>query len=339
MSQLLDLRKSQHHKFLIYKNKEKLKYTLLILPDYDKLSLKYIINFKIIEKIQSFYRKKRLSDKHCSNFHKLFEYDPMMIIKIRINNQVYGYHYLSFDTHFNIKGYSDIETNTPLDIYKIRKINKFIKENNKYNYQRITNYKTFNGYYENNNQQFDFEDVLNLLESRGINRLSVTNEMYDEWLTLDPAVYAIEIITDDPYNINRSYCLFNDEPTIDEDIKLPLGVYNQLKINTDVSSFHYKIIKPLKGERIKLKCLINPTELFDNIKTQLTNDITKHKILSLNQIICIETDKDHIIVPFIITEVYPSNIIDVTNIDLEIDFDECFTFDDPVSSLLIYLNN
>ena len=340
MTELFNLRKLQHHKYLLHKNKENLNYYSSVLPEYELILLKKIINFRVIERIQYFFRKYKFSDKLCTNLHEIIDINPNDIIKVRIDNDIFGYHYLTLDVHFNIDGYCDIKTKTSLDAYTIRRIIKCIKRKSKYKYTSLSNYNRINGYYESNNIDFDLSDILNLFESRGINKLKVTNDMYEEWLQNDDGdVYALELITNDSMNFNRSYAIFDDSPSMEDDIKLSLNIFAQLKAKTNTNNFYYKLIKPLKGKRIKLKCLVNPSELFNDIKKQLTLDIEKHKILSLNQIICVESDKSHEIIPFVITEIFPSNVIDVTNIDLEIDFDECLQYDDPVSAVLMYLHN
>ena len=67
-------------------------------------------------------------------------------------------------------------------------------------------------------------------------------------------------------------------------------------------------------------------------------ELTKHKIISLNQIIGVESDINHSIIPFLVTECVPSNVINITNIDLEIDFETCFNYDNPIESLIMYFN-
>ena len=99
-----------------------------------------------------------------------------------------------------------------------------------------------------------------------------------------------------------------------------------------------RIIKPVQGKRIKLKCFVNTESSFSDLKNQLTIELTKHKIISLNQIVAVESDVNHSVIPFLVTEVIPSNIINITNIDLEIDFDECFDFENPIESLFMYFN-
>ena len=100
-----------------------------------------------------------------------------------------------------------------------------------------------------------------------------------------------------------------------------------------------KIIKPPKGEKVVLKCMIDCDDMFEDVKKQLTYEIEKHKILSKDQIILIESDKNFKMVPFIVEELEPSNVIDITNVDLPFDFSQCLEYDDPMESLIIKLNN
>ena len=331
MACLSQIRKEKHHKFLLHKNKIKVNEYINILG-FDELKTKGIINFKIIEKIQKFFRLYNLRDKICNNLYEIIDINDKNIIKIKINDEIFGYHYLTFDLHFDLYGFCDINNKTPLNGYVIKRTVNNIKCKSSYIYEKINRFAQINGYYENNNNSFEIHDIYNLFESRGINKIKVTHNIYEEWLQLENEVYAIEIAVDNSYN--RSYAILDDTPTDDDDIQIPLNIFLQLNQKPNITNFYYRIIKPPKGSKIKLKCFINPSKLFINIKEQLTNDINKHKVLSLNQIICVETDTNKEIVPFIITELSPSNVIDVTNIDLEIDFDECYHFDDSISSIL-----
>ncbi len=91
-------------------------------------------------------------------------------------------------------------------------------------------------------------------------------------------------------------------------------------------------------ETVNLNSLINRDDIFNDIKVQMTDEISKLSILSLNQIISIRSDKEDMYVPFLVKELSPSNVIDITNIDLEIDFDICEDFENPLDSLFIYSN-
>ena len=59
---------------------------------------------------------------------------------------------------------------------------------------------------------------------------------------------------------------------------------------------------------------------------------------SFKFVISIKSDKEDMYVPFLVKELSPSNIIDITNIDLEIDFDICEDYENPLDSLFIYSN-
>ena len=155
----------------------------------------------------------------------------------------------------------------------------------------------------------------------------------------EPGVYAIEIITNDLLNLNRSYCIIDDFPCEDDELlNIPLEVCSQLKLKEEFNNFSIRIVRPKKGERVKLKCFINRDDIFNDIKFQMTEEINKLSILSLNQIISIKSDKEDMYVPFLVKELSPSNVIDITNIDLEIDFDICDDYENPLDSLFIYSN-
>jgi len=343
MSQLDEIRKIQKARYLKTKEKEKRQYykTTLESLNYSKNIIDNIYDNKLIEKIQQFFKKYILYDKICTNIYDICEYSNNDIIKIRIKNQIYGWHYLQWQKHFDFRGYSDIKYDLPIEVNNLRRINRHIKTKTKFKYEIKNNYNDIQGFYMGNySYSWEFTDMFNLLETRGIQKISVSQDMFNNLLSYDPSVYAIEIITSDSININRSYCIFDDFPTLDNDItQLPIGVYNQLKITPNETNFKIRIIKPEKGQRIKLKCFIDPTEIFDDIKNQLTLELSKHKIVSLNQIICVESDLDHSIIPFLVTELHPNNVLDITDIDLEIDFDECFTFDNSIESLFLYFNS
>jgi len=349
-----EYRSIQHAKYLMTKENENIEYYKFILSnlDYDDEIIVYIYTNKLIEKIQTFFRNYRLSDKQCDNLEDIYGHNIYDIIKIRINNNIFGYHYLQLQKHFDIKEYSDIKTKSPINYNIIKKINQIIKNKSKYKYEIKNNFTNIKCIYESSySKNWEFNDILNLFESRGKQTIKVPQNLFNQMLSFDPDLYAIEILTNDSVNTNRSYCTFDDFPlenyneneneneNENQYIYLPLGVYNQLKISPNNTDFKIRIIKPEKGTKIKLKCFIDATNHFEDVKTQLTSELNKHKILSLNQIIGIETDKNHSIIPFLVTELFPNNIIDITDIDLEIDFDECFPFDDSIESLLIYLQS
>jgi hypothetical protein len=335
--------KLREAKYLEAKEKEKKKFFIDTLTsigyELDKINIAY--DNKYIERIQYYFKKYSLFNKQIINGNDIFGYHYHDIVKLRVNNDVYGYHYLQWQKQFDIRGYSDIKFDLPIEINNLRRINKNIKDKSKYKYQVKNNFTEIQGFYIGTYiYSWEFSDIFSLLESRGIQKLSISQDLFNNLLDYDPGVYAIEIITNDPININRSYCIFDDFPTLDEEIiQIPIGVYNQLKITPNTNDFKLRIVKPEKGTRIKIKCFIDPTDLFEDIKNQLTIELTKHKIISLNQIICVETDIDHSVIPFLVTELLPNNIIDITDIDLEIDFDECFNNDNVIESLFLYFNS
>ena len=340
-NKLIKIRQLQKKKYEMYKKEKKKKIYSNCLVNYSNDEIQKIIDNNYIEKIQKFFRKYRLSDKECSNIEQILDYNSNDIIKNRCNKQIYGYHYLSWEKHFDIRGYSDIKTDNPLNLQNIQRINKLIKQKTNFKYEVMSNFKDYNCLYnENYSGCWDFSDIFNILEDRGIQKIKVPQSIFDEMLSFDPDVYALEVITNDVFNINKSYCMFNDFPIEDEQniLTFPIGVYSQLKINPNEKDFKIRIIKPEQGQRVKLKCFINNEDTFNDLKGQLTMELTKHKIISLNQIIGVESDINHSIIPFLVTECVPSNVINITNIDLEIDFETCFNYDNPIESLIMYFN-
>ena len=118
-NQLASLRELQREKYEAYKRKEKVKLYSSILKDFSQDEIENIIDRESIEKIQRFIRKYRLSDKKCSNIEYLFDCAQDDIIKNRSNGKVNGYHYLTWEKHFDIRGYSDIKTDQPLNLPNI----------------------------------------------------------------------------------------------------------------------------------------------------------------------------------------------------------------------------
>ena len=209
--QLTSLRELQRQKYLNHKKKEKFELYSKILTDFSKEKINNIIDNNLINKIEVFYLTYRLSDKECSNIEHIYEYDPKDIIKIRINDKVFGYHYLSWEKHFDIRGYSDIKTDNPLNLENIRRINKKINERTKYKYQKMNNFKDYNGIYNYNfAKNWEFNDMFNILEDRGMQKVTVPQSLFTEMLSYDPDVYALEVITNDSVNINKAFCMFND---------------------------------------------------------------------------------------------------------------------------------
>ena len=227
-NQLASLRELQRKKYEAHKRREKINLYSNILKDFTKDQIENVIDNEFIEKIQRFIRKYRLSDKKCSNIEYLFDCVPTDIIKNRSNGQVYGYHYLTWEKHFDIRGYSDIKTDKPLNLQNIQRINKLIKQKTKFKYQKMNNFKDYNCIYSGNYSNcWEFADMFTILEDRGMQKISVPQSLFTEMLSYDPSVYALEIVTNDSVNINKSYCMFNDFPLEDADeeniLTLPIG--------------------------------------------------------------------------------------------------------------------
>ena len=302
--------------------------------NFTKQQIDNIINKRYVNIIENFYLTYTLNNKNFINYNNTDN-----LIKIRSNNQIIGYHPNILEKHLDINGIYDIVTkhNYKMSLHKI--LERKIKAKTNYNIlDKFNKYEQIDFYINKNSSFWEFDDILNILESRGLNKISVTEDMFSNMIDLDPGVYAIEFIDDELQNINKAYCSFQDFPTQDDYLTLPTNVLTQLKTNS-ISSLYYRFVKPLKGISVKLKCFINPLDKFIDIKEQLQIEFTKHKFISINQIVSIESDINHSLIPFLITETKPSGIIDVTDIDLEISFDDNFGFENEYEALLIYLNS
>ena len=327
------LQKKKYIKYLFNKKKDKYK---IVLPSYSDDKIIEIINNNYINKIELFYKRYNLNDKELNNCD---DCDDKDIIRIREKEEINGYNYLRMSKNFDLNGFMSIKYRDRIDIFNVRRINKFIKERSNNRYLSKRRYYNYEGFVNNFNGNWNMENIIEILENRGLQKLAVPKTIFDMLLEEEPGVYAIEIITNDLLNLNRSYCIVDDFPCEDEELlNIPLEVCNQLKLKEEFNNFSIRLVKPKKGERVKLKCLINREDVFNDIKFQMTEEISKLSILSLNQIISIRSDKEDIYVPFLVKELSPSNVIDITNIDLEIDFDICDDYENPLDSLFIYSN-
>tara|TARA_Y200000002_G_C22685161_1_gene665681 strand:+ start:432 stop:1439 length:1008 start_codon:yes stop_codon:yes gene_type:complete len=325
----------QKQKYLIYKlNKKKEKYKS-VLQTYSDDEIDIIINNDYINKIELFYKRYNLNNKELNYCDSCEEKD---ILRIKERNEINGYNYLKILKNFDLNGFKNIKFQDMIDIFNVRRINKFIKNKSNYKYIDKKKFYNYDGIINNFNGNWNINNFLQILENKGLQKLSVPKIIFDMLLEQEPGVYAIEIITNDLINLNRSYCIINDFPSDQDILDIPLEVCNQLKLKSEFDNFNIRLVKPKKGERVKLKCLINRDDIFNDIKVQMTEEISKLSILSLNQIISIKSDKEDLYVPFLVKELSPSNVIDITNIDLEIDFDICEDYENPLDSLFIYSN-
>tara|TARA_A100001015_G_scaffold307826_1_gene404377 strand:- start:6 stop:995 length:990 start_codon:yes stop_codon:yes gene_type:complete len=302
--------------------------------NFTKQQIDNIISRQYINVIEKFYLTYTLNNKSFINYNNTDN-----LIKVKSNNQIIAYHPNTLEKHLDINGMYDIVTkhNYKMSLSKILK--RKIKAKTNYSIlDKFNKYEQIDFYINKNSSFWEFDDILNILESRGLNKIPVTEDMFSNMIDLDPGVYAIEFIDNELQNVNKAYCSFQDFPTEDDYLTLPTNILTQLKTNS-ISSLYYRIVKPLKGISVKLKCFINPLDKFIDIKEQLQIEFTKHKFISINQIVSIESDINHSLIPFLITETKPSGVIDVTDIDLEISFDENFGFENEYEALLIYLNS
>lgn len=302
--------------------------------NFTKQQIDNIISRQYINVIEKFYLTYTLNNKSFLNYNNTDN-----LIKVKSNNQIIAYHPNIIEKHLDINGIYDIVTKHNYKMSLLKILKRKIKAKTNYSIlDKFNKYEQIDFYINKNSSFWEFDDILNILESRGLNKIPVTEDIFSNMIDLDPGVYAIEFIDNELQNVNKAYCSFQDFPTEDDYLTLPTNVLTQLKTNS-ISSLYYRIVKPLKGISVKLKCFINPLDKFIDIKEQLQIEFTKHKFISINQIVSIESDINHSLIPFLITETKPSGIIDVTDIDLEISFDENFGFENEYEALLIYLNS
>ena len=309
---------------------------VLINFEFSSSKIDDIITKNYIKIIENFYIKYTLNNKQFTNYNNL---DVKELIKVKSNKKILAYHPVTLEKQLNINGNYDIITKKNYKKSYIKNLYRRISHLSNYKIkEKYNKYEQVDFYINKNTSFWEFDDILNILESRGLNKIIAPEDIFSSMIDLDPSVYAIELINEDLENINKAYCAFEDYPTEDDFLTIPTNILTQLKVK-NLNSLYYRIIKPLKGVSVKLKCFINPLESFLDIKEQLQLEFTKHKFISVNQIISIESDKNHSLIPFLITETKPSNIIDITNIDLEILFDDNFGFENEYEALLVYLNS
>lgn len=333
-----EYRKAQQLKYERYQNKIRYEKSKKILLDigYNDNICELILENNLVIKIQEFFRKYRLLDKICFNLQEVINYDTNDIIRFRHGYKVYGFHYLDLIKHFDEEGYSNPFTKLPLELYQLRRINSKIKKLNKFLYTKHSKYYEFNPISFNQSDSWNPAEIYGLFESRGINSVEVPENVFNDMLELPPSLYAVEIISDN--KAERSYASFDNFPT-QTNVQLPLGIYQQLKIlPKDISNLKMRIIEPPKCTELKIRCMISRENLLNDIKGRLTKEINKHKILSLNQIVIVESDINFGMIPFRVEKLEPSNVVNILNVDVEVDFLESMPYEDPMEALLVELN-
>lgn len=333
-----EYRQIQQRKYDEFKKKEKRKSDIQILKDlnYDDLICNKVMDNNCVEVVQNFFRKYRLANKLCVNYYNIIDSKDEDIIRFRHGNKIYGYHYLTLDYFFNENGYFNPFNDIELENYAKNRIIKHLNIKNKYKYESHSEYHSFDTVSFNYSDFWNPAEIYGLFESRGINSVEVPENIFNEMIDLPPSLYAIEIINNN--SPNRGYAAFDDFPS-KESVQLPIGIYHQLKmLPKDCDSFKMRIIEPPKGTMIKIRCMINKENLLEDVKGKLTSEINKHKILSLNQLIVVESDINFGMIPFKIEYLEPSNVISIADVDIEVDFLDCLNYEDPMESLLIELN-
>lgn len=325
----------KYKKYQIKKDNESKKKILIDIGYSDDIC-NIIFEKNYINKIQSFFRKYKYNDKLCFNLQDIIDYNESDIIRFRHGYKVYGFHYLDIIKHFDEFGYSNPLTKIPLELYHLRRINTLIKKINKYLYTKHSKYYDFQTVSFNQSESWNPAEIYGLFESRGKNSVEVPENIFNDMLKLPPSLYAVEIICNN--NARRSYAAFDNFPS-QGDVQLPLGVYQQLNVlPKNTSDFKMRIIEPPKGKEIKIRCMITREDLLNDIKGKLTQEINKHKILSLNQIIVVESDINYGMIPFRIESLEPSNVINIADVDIKVDFLESLSYENSMEALLIELN-
>ena len=340
MFNIQDYREIAKQRYLEKCKKTKLENELKLLKEigftYDISNL--IIKNNCINKIQLFFKKYRISDKQVCNLEDIINYSKENIIKFRHKNQIFGFHFMNIKKHFDLNGFTNPKDNNIIDIKLIQRINKKVKLLDNYNYSKKSSFINVESFYfKSFEDNWDACDIYQLFESRGKNIISAPKELYDKMLELPPDVYGIEILSNENNNFNRSYVSFDNEPSEDF-VNFPLNVYNQLNSKPNKLDYKLRIIRPPKAEKIWLRCMLNDDKLLKDIKKTLTLEINVHKILSKNQIIIVESDVNYNMIPFIVEKCEPSDVVNINDVDVQIDFLPSLEYTDPIVALLIHLN-
>lgn len=330
-------KKQQLEKFNQFKKKYERKSLLdfLVKFNYSLDIIDEIFNKKYINKIQNFFRRYRLSDKTILNNNNSTD-----IIKFRHNNNIYGCNldklYKSIELYENINPINAQFYNGP----QYDRLKRIVYNLNKFKYETMSEFFQYNGTYFNNSDNWIDSDFYNLFQTKGKNEIQVPRDMFEKMLDLNPCVYAIEIFSNDIDNSKKSYASFYSLPNDkDHEVELPFNVLNQLKTHPiRDNTFDMRIVKPPKAKKLYLRSFLNKKNLVKDIEKTFTQEIQIHKILSVGQIIVLESDIDNQMIPFLVEKIEPSNVVDTTNVDVEVDFLPAMEYDEPMFALMMELN-
>ena len=330
-------KQKQLEKFKKFKEKYERKILLdfLVKFNYSLDIIDEIFNKKYITIIQNFFRRYRLSDKTILNNNNSTD-----IIKFRHNNNIYGSEldklYKSLELYQNINPINGQFYDGP----QYERLKRIVYNLNKFKYEKMSEFYHYNGTYFNNSDNWIDSDFYNLFQTKGKNELQVPRNMFEKMLDLDPCVYAIEIFSDNISKSKKSYASFYSLPNDkDHEVELPFNVWNQLKTKpSDFDSFNMRIIKPPKAKKLYLRSFLNKKNLVKDIEKTFTQEIQIHKILSVGQIIVLESDIGNQMIPFLVEKIEPSNVVDTTNVDVEVDFLPAMEYDEPMFALMMELN-
>ena len=194
--------------------------------NFTKQQIDNIICKQYINIIENFYLTYTLNNKSFLNYNNTDN-----LIKVKSNNQIIGYHPNTLEKHLDINGIYDIVTKYNYKTSLLKILKRRIKAKTNYNISdKFNKYEQIDFYINKNTSYWEFDDILNILESRGLNKISVTQDMFSNMIDLDPGVYAIEFIDNELNNINKAYCSFQDFPTEDDYLTLPTNVLTQLNL-------------------------------------------------------------------------------------------------------------
>tara|TARA_B110000037_G_scaffold194733_1_gene230636 strand:+ start:2590 stop:3588 length:999 start_codon:yes stop_codon:yes gene_type:complete len=300
--------------------------------DYSLDKINAIQDCDIINKIQYFFRKYTLLNK------KAFNDQSESVIKFRQDNLIYGFKWDMLLKYIDINGYINPLSKKYIDESQFYRIDKAITKYNPYKFKSLSQFISVNSN-EFIKTEWEMNDILQLFENKGLQEINAPNYLYNKMLDAPPGLYCMEVIDNDPNNYKRSYVSFKSIPSENNIIDFPVNVYNQLGLKPNQENqFKMKLIKPMKATKIYLRSLLDIKEMVKDIKNIFTKEINIHKILSVGQIIIIESDINSNYIPFLVEKCEPSNIVDTTNVDVEVDFLPAMNYDNTITSLLIELN-
>ena len=344
MDTLKDYRLSRAQKYAEYKKKRDRK----LLVDYfgeQGIPLEKIDEIndnKYIQKIQTFVRRYRLSDKTPANDVPGTEES---IVRYKHRNQIYALPLSHASMSIDLAPFLNPVTRSVMSGMQLKRLERKINALQATSFSVESPFHDITGFYNNYDDSWSISDVYRLFGTKGKNEIRLPKAIYDEFLELDPGhLYAVEIINCDRRNYKRTYASFDSIPNHGNDdnnkIELPMNVYRQLDMrpDDDEDEFKIRLIKPQKAKRVYLRSLVKKENLVKDVEKTFTQEINIHKVLTEGQIIIIESDKDNQMIPFLVEKTEPPGVVTTVEVDVEVDFLDAYDYDDPTTALLIELN-